>query len=353
MHDIRAAFAFGRGTLWDYAKVVIVIALITLAGWFSPLSYHALGYVYLLAVIALSLTISRWPALAAAVLSGVTWDFFCVPPKLSFAGIHFDEGLLLTTYFAVALIGSQLSALRLAADRAGLLAESERMHQTLFDTLSHEMMTPIAVFRSGLEQLGTADAGKRAHLINELQIATRRLDGLVGNMLNQNRLESGVLKPIMDWCDVHDLVAAARRAVGNRIGDHPLAIEIPADLPIVRADAALMEQVMAQLLLNAALHTPAATAIRIGAEVTGDSKCVLIAVADSGPGAPPEIREAIFEKFTRGANARKGGLGLGLSIVRGFMKAQGGDVSMDSPTEGGARFTLSLPLEKPDDAPVG
>src|SRR5271154_2033518 len=187
-----------RGIAWDYAKVVVTIAVITLLGWLSPLSYHALGYVYLLAVIALSLSISRWPALAAAVLSGLTWDFFCVPPKLSFAGIHFDEGLLLTTYFAVALIVSQLTALRYAADRAVLLAESERLHQTLFDTLSHELMTPIAVLRSAIEQLGTADAEKRVHLTNELQIATRRLDNLAGNLLSHNRLESGVLKPVLD-----------------------------------------------------------------------------------------------------------------------------------------------------------
>src|SRR5580704_7180231 len=140
MRDINATSASGHGTLWEYGKVIFAIALITLVGWFSPLSYHALGYVYLLAVIALSLNIGRWPALAAAVLSGLTWDFFCVPPKLSFSGIHLDEGLLLTTYFAVALIGSQLTALRFAADRADLLAESERMHQTLFDTMSHEMM---------------------------------------------------------------------------------------------------------------------------------------------------------------------------------------------------------------------
>ena len=295
----------------EYAKVAAVIGLITLAAWYSPLSYHALGYVYLLAVIALSLRISRWPALAAAVLSGMAWDYFCVPPKLSFEGIHFDEGLLLTTYFAVALIGSQLTALRSAADRADLLSESERMHQTLLDSVSHEMRTPIAVFRSAIEQIDTPDPQKRGLLVTELQIALHRLDNLVGNLLNQNRLESGVLKPRMDWCDGHDLVVAARRALGPRIGEHPLTIDMPSDLPIFRADAALMEQVIAQLLLNAAVHTPPATGIRVGAGLSGDSKWVLITVADSGPGVPAEIRDTLFDKFTRGANARKRGPGIG------------------------------------------
>src|SRR5271154_2482166 len=154
-----------RSLVWDYTKVVTVMTLTTVVGWYAPLSYHAMGYVYLLAVIALSLSISRWPALASAVLGGMAWDYFFIPPKLSFLGIHFDEGLLLTTYFVVALIGSQLSALRAELYRAGLLAESERMHQTLLDSVSHEMMTPLAVFRSAIEQLGTPDSEKRNRVI--------------------------------------------------------------------------------------------------------------------------------------------------------------------------------------------
>ena len=342
----------GKGALWDYTKVVTAIGLVTLGAWFAPLSYHALGYVYLLAVIALSMSISRWPALVAAVLSGAAWDFFCVPPKLSFEGIHFDEGLLLTTYFAVALIGSQLTALRFAADRAGLLAESERMHQTLLDSVSHEMTTPLAVFRSAIEQLGASDPGRRERAIGELKIAMQRLDSLVANLLNQNRLESGVLKPMLDWCDGHELLVAARRAVGSRIGDHSLTVDIPDGMPIFRADAALLEQAIAQLLLNAAVHTPASTPIRVGMAVSGDSKRILITVADKGPGVPAEIRNSIFRKFTRGPNARKGGLGLGLSIVLGFMRAQGGDVAVDSVPGGGARFSLSLPFKRQEIVPI-
>jgi K+-sensing histidine kinase KdpD len=341
-------FALAR----DYTKVATVIALITVVGQFAPLSYHALGYVYLFGVIALSPSISRWPALAAAILSGAAWDFFFVPPKLSFSGIHFDEGLLLTTYFAVALIGSQLTALRASAHRAELFAESERMHQTLLDSVSHEMMTPLAVFRSSLEQLGTPDPARRDQVIVELKVATQRLDRLVSNLLNQNRLESGVLRPNVDWCDCHELIVAARRTAGGKIGDHPLTLNIPIDLPIFRADAALMEQVISQLLVNAAVHTPPGTVIRVDAVLSGDSTKVLITVSDNGLGVPEEIRDSVFDKFTRGQNARKGGLGLGLSIVKGFMHAQGGEVSVESPPGGGARFTLSLPYEKSDSIPV-
>jgi K+-sensing histidine kinase KdpD len=341
-----------RRVVWDYAEVVTAITLITVVGWFSPLSYHALGYVYLFAVIVLSLRISRWPALAAAILSGGAWDFFFIPPKLSFLGIHIDEGLLLTTYFAVALIGSQLTALRSAADRADLLAESEHMRQTLLDTVSHEIMTPLAVFRSAIEQLGTSDKERREQVIVELKIAVLRLDRLVVNLLEQNRLESGVLRPNLDWCDGHELVVAARRALGTRIANHPLAIEIPADLPIFRADAVLMEQVLTQLLSNAAIHTPPGSRIRVGAGMSDDYKRVLISVSDDGPGIPAEIRATIFNKFTRGPNAKMGGLGLGLSIVKGFMRAQGGDVFLDGLPRKGTQFTLSLPYIKPKEEPI-
>jgi two-component system sensor histidine kinase KdpD len=336
----------------DYVRIAAVIGVITVVGEFAPLSYHALGYVYLLAVIALSLSIDRWPAVVAAILSGAAWDFFFVPPRLSFYGIHFDEGLLLTTYFAVALIGSQLTSLRSLANRAHLLSQSERMHQALLDSVSHEMMTPMAVFRSAIEQLGTPDAAKRERLIVELQIAIQRLDRLVVNLLNQNRLESGVLQPNFDWCDGHELVVAARRAAGAKIGFHPIAVDIPQDFPIFRADAALTEQAISQLISNAAVHTPPGTQIRVSACLNPDATRVLIAVQDNGPGIPTEIRQTMFDKFTRGPNARKGGLGLGLSIVRGFMRAQGGEVSVEQPAEGGARFTISLPYDESEAVPV-
>ena len=353
MRGVKTAFATPHGALWDYGKVLTVLFLVTLCGWFTPLSYNALGYIYLLAVIALSFHISRWPALAAAIVSATAWNFFFVPPRLSFSVLHFDESLLLITYFAVALIGGQLAALRREADRAKLLAESERMHQTLLDSVSHELMTPIAVIRSGIEQLEDADEARREHLLHELHIATERLDNLVGNLLNQSRLESGVLKPRLDWCDGRDLIAAARRAVGTRLEDHPLSIDVPFDLPIFRADAVLMEQAIANLLLNAAVHTPAEGCVRITAALSDEADRILITVADEGPGVTPDIREKIFDKFARGPEVRKGGVGLGLSIVRGFMRAQGGDVSLDAAPGGGARFTLYLPLTAHENVPHG
>jgi K+-sensing histidine kinase KdpD len=342
LHALRI-HAPDRGMMRDYCMVLAAIGLVTMAGWFSPLSYNALGYIYLLAVIALSLRIRRWPALAAAVLSSIAWNFFFVPPRLSFSVLHFDESLLLATYFVVALIGGQLAALRSEADRAKLLVESERMHQTLLDSVSHELKTPIAVFRSAVEQLSTSEPARREILMSELRIAMQRLDSVVGNLLSQTRLESGVLMPKMDWCAARDLVAAAKRTVGARLAEHPLNVEIPFDFPLFLADAALMEQAIANLLLNAAVHTPAGTRIWVNVGASEDSKLLFISVADEGPGLSPEFRARVFEKFSRAPDSRSVGVGLGLSIVKGFMLAQGGDVAVDSKSGVGARFTLYVP----------
>ena len=335
--------AASLGTFWDYVEVLVAIAVITLIGHFTQLDYHALGYIYLLAVIGLSLRVRRWPVLTAAVASAAAWDFVFVPPRLSFSMLHVDDSLLLGSYFAVALIGTQLTALRSADGRARLLAESERMHQTLLDTVSHELKTPIAALRSAVEQLHTDDRAKRDRMMEEVRIAVQRLDDLVANLLDLTRLDSGVLKPRLDWCDVHDLAVAARRAAAPRLEGRAVALEFTPDLPFVLADAALVEQSIAQLLVNAAVHTPATARIRVTGGASPDSKRVFIAVSDDGPGIALELRERIFERFTRGPGARAGGLGLGLSIVRRFMLAQGGDATAESPPEGGARFTLFLP----------
>ncbi len=343
----------GRVAIWDYLEVLAVLAVVTVGGVFARLNYHALGYIFILAIIAVSLRVRRWPSVFAAVVGSLSWDFVFVPPKFSFSILHFEDSILLSCYLVVALIGSQLKALRSADDRARLLAESEQMHQTLLDSVSHELKTPIAVLRSAVEQLDTEDAAKRERLTREIPTAVHRLENLVNNLLNQTRLESGVLMPRLDWCDARDLVAAARRAVGSRLEGRTISVDIPLDLPIFLADAVLMEQAIANLLLNAAIHTPAEGPIRVTAGASKGAKRVSITVADEGPGISGELQGRIFEKFNRGHAPRAGGLGLGLSIVRGFMVAQGGEVSVECPRSGGSKFTLSLPLTAPGAVPNG
>lgn len=493
---LDALWRKSRAQLREYVEVVIVIAMVTAIGWSVPHTYHTFGLIYLLAVIALSLRVGRWPVLAAAVLSAATWIYVFIPPRLSFSVLESDDGLLLGTYVVVALVAGQLTArvraaqreehererratalfqltralaeartldeavgaalnqanalfeartalmladargilqphaassyelnfaermissmawrenrpvgrftenqahadalhmpmcragqvlgvfvvrcsseireltlsqrelihgfsaqiallverelLRAASEREKFFAESDRLHRTLLDSVSHELKTPLSVLRSAAAKVDTDDAKKRAVLASEIGVATRRLDRLVGNLLNQTRLDSGAVRPQLDWCDARDLVNAAKSGLGDVFVGRPFRILVPAEMPLFLADAPLMEQAIANLLLNAALHTPAGNAIEVAAgwENENGERRVFVRVDDSGPGIPIELRGSLFQKFQRGQQARAGGLGLGLSIVRGFMLAQGGDVTVAESPVGGARFTLYLP----------
>lgn len=147
------------------------------------------------------------------------------------------------------------------------------------------------------------------------------------------------------------MVNAALDGVRDALTNHPVDVSIPANLPPVRADFTLTEQALANLLLNAALHTPASTPIFVTAGLDLGGKRIFFMVADRGPGFPPEMKERLFKKFSRGDAARVGGLGLGLSIVRGFVVAQGGEIVVGDNPGGGAAFTIYLPHHATDPVP--
>jgi len=181
--------------------------------------------------------------------------------------------------------------------------------------------------------------------VDEIQEATRRLNRLVGNLLNMTRLESGHVKPKLDWCDVADLVQVTLKEIERELVQHPLTIEVAPNLPLVRMDFVLMQQALTNLLLNAAVHTPPGT--RVGVVARQESQNLLLRVADTGPGLPAEALPFIFDKFYRAPAAPAGGTGLGLAIVKGFVEAQGGGVQVENQPGGGAAFTVLLPLSKP------
>ncbi|HVT71629.1 MAG TPA: sensor histidine kinase KdpD [Lacunisphaera sp.] len=241
--------------------------------------------------------------------------------------------------------------LREAGAREKLLAESDKLHRVLLDSVSHELRTPLAVITGALENLPDATPGLRAELVAEGRAAARRLNRLVGNLLDQTRLESGTLRPRLDWCDARDLVNSALEGVRDALAGHPLEVVLPDDLPPVRADFALTEQALANLLLNAARHTPPGTPVFVTAGIERGGARAYFTVADRGPGFPLAMRERLFQKFERGDAARAGGLGLGLSIVRGFVVAQGGEVVVGENPGGGAVFTIYLPHRAPQPEP--
>jgi len=165
-------------------------------------------------------------------------------------------------------------------------------------------------------------------------------------LLDVARLESGKVRPCLDWHDARDLVQTTLRELQRDLATHPLKVDMPSGPLLVRLDVSLVQHALANLLLNAANHTPAGTPLDVQAQLA-DGKLVL-SVADRGPGIPAEWLPRIFEKFFRAPSAPTGGSGLGLTIVKGFVEAHGGTVTADNRPGGGAIFTMRLPqLEKP------
>ncbi len=196
---------------------------------------------------------------------------------------------------------------------------------------------------NGLSEMSDdADPALRRAFIAEIHEAGQRLNRLVGNLLDITRLESGHMKPRLEWCDVADLAGVALRQLKKELANHSVSTSLPAGLPLVQMDFVLMQQALTNLLLNAALHTPPGSAVQVSASV--EDRSLLLTVADRGPGLPADAIHRVFDKFFRAPAAPAGGTGLGLSIVKGFVEAQGGQVKAENRAGGGAAVTIRLPL---------
>jgi two-component system sensor histidine kinase KdpD len=253
---------------------------------------------------------------------------------------------LLETFARQAALVLERVELRAAAEQTRLLAESERLGKTLLNSVSHELRTPLAAITSGAT--GLRDAGPltpaQARLVAEVDEAAGRLNRLVRNLLDLSRLEGGTLHPKPDWHDLRDLIHTTVQNACPALAAHPINIAVDADLPLVKLDFAITEQILANLLSNAVVHTPAGTPVEVRAS-TDDGE-LIIEVADRGPGLPPGDPNRLFDRFQRGPNAPPGGTGIGLSLVKGFAEAQGGTATAANRLGGGAIFTVRLPLPK-------
>jgi two-component system sensor histidine kinase KdpD len=240
------------------------------------------------------------------------------------------------------------------SEQARLLAESEKLSKALLNSISHELRTPISAITAAASALTAFHPDQQAPLQKtlaaEIQESAARLNRLVGNLLDMTRLESGKVKPRLEWCDLTDLVNVAIRRNETILARHPVNSILPKGLPLVRMDFVLIEQALNNLLLNAAAYTPDGTPVEISA--AGGVAEASIAVADRGPGLPPESLNHVFDKFYRVPGAPPGGTGLGLSIVKGFVEAHGGRVEARNRDGGGAQFTIYLPVEtSPETSP--
>ena len=249
-----------------------------------------------------------------------------------------------------------LDRLRLDGEsqKAQLVAESERLSKALLNSISHELRTPIAAITAAattLAELKSRDPLEMDKtLVSEIQESAARLNRLVSNLLDMTRLESGNVKPRLEWCDIADLINVALRHNERELSGHQITRSISGPLPLVKADFVLIEQALNNLLLNAAAYTPPGTPVEVRASIVNGE--MTVTVADRGPGLPAESLPHLFEKFYRVPGAPAGGTGLGLSIVKGLVEAHGGRVEVQNRPGGGAEFIVCLPVVSSPDIAV-
>lgn len=256
-----------------------------------------------------------------------------------------DEETLLETFTRQIALVIERELLNEAAAKAAMLQASEQFATSLLNSISHEFRTPIAAIAgasSGLIDPLMPDAAK-PDLVEDIQDAADRLNWLVGNLLDMTRLESGRVEAKLEWCDVTDLIGSTLHRMGRHLDAHPVSISLQRDLPLIKIDFGLMEQVIANLLYNAVKYTPVGTPIDISATVEDNVVC--LRVTDHGGGIAPADQARVFEKFYRAPGVAAGGTGLGLSIAKGFVEAHGGRISVANLNGGGAQFTIRLPIK--------
>ena len=228
-------------------------------------------------------------------------------------------------------------------------AETERLRNALLTSISHDLRTPLASIlgaATSLRQYGALhdEAGKE-ELLATIQEEAERLNRFVGNLLDMTRLESGGLALNWAMIDIADVIGTALRRTSKILVNHPVKLDLEDTLPEIRADFTLLEQILVNLLDNAAKYSAETTTILIRGRCRGDT--VVIEFIDEGVGLPPGEEERIFDKFYRlnAEDRKRAGTGLGLSICRGFAEALGGSITASNRSDRqGAIFTLKLPL---------
>jgi two-component system, OmpR family, sensor histidine kinase KdpD len=344
-------------TAKEYAIAVAGVAALTIACWLlTPLiGYGPISLIFLLGVLLAGMVFSRGPVLLVAALSALSWNFLFIPPLFTLHIAKFEDALTFATYFIIAItVGSltaQLKAREHLAAQVQLAQESERLRKTLLDCVSHELKTPLAAIGAASQELvrsapNVQNAQMLKQLAGEIHDGSRRLNRVVNNLLDMNRLESGVIRPRQEWCDVRELLQSAVEIERESLNGREVRLDLPEDMPLALMDHTLIEQAVAKLIANAASHAPSRSPIEIDGDYQVDR--LIMSVSDRGPGLSPDLTERVFEKFYRGDSHKPGGLGLGLSIARGFVEAHGGKLTAENRDGGGARFIISLPVRVTD-----
>lgn len=331
-----------------------IVAVTSVAGICFALSniigYRVAALILLFTVSLLAITFDILPVLLAAALSAFIWDFFFIPPRFAIHIETTDDTILLVMYFVIAMINGALTYKIRKVEKLARLREeranSVKLYNTILNSLSHELRTPIAAIIGATDNLQfnkNLGTNEKRELVEEISKASLRLNQQVENLLNISRLESGHIQPKHDWCDVVELVYEVVRSVEENHRTRKIDISVNQNLPVCKTDKGILQQILYNLLNNAAIHTPPESKIEIRATCHAD--VLAFTIEDSGKGFSEKNAKEVFSKHSRETSNTHGGSGLGLSIVKGFTEALSGSVEVTRGTLGGALFTVVFPVK--------
>ncbi|MEU9131049.1 sensor histidine kinase KdpD [Kitasatospora sp. NPDC048540] len=248
---------------------------------------------------------------------------------------------------------------RLAGEAAAARREAEgnRIRTALLAAVSHDLRTPLAGIKAAVTSLRSADVEwdeeDEAELLAGIETGADRLDHLINNLLDMSRLQTGTVTPLIQPTDLDEVVPYALGGVPPE----EVRLDVPETLPMIHADAGLLERALANLIENAVKYSPDGQRVLVKADAlkpAGADGRVELRIVDRGPGVPEEARERIFAPFQRYGDAPRGaGVGLGLAVARGFVEAMGGTVAAEDTPGGGLTMVVTLPaVDLPDHQPM-
>jgi len=327
-----------------------MVLLVSISCYLSTdlFGYKTVALLLLMTVSLSAMLFDILPVLIASTASALIWNFFFIPPTFTFHIDNTEDSLMFLLYFVIASIHAVLTfKIREEEKKSRIKDEKEKsiqLYNILLNSLSHELRTPISTIIGSVDTLqehkDKLSLSNQHELLNQIETASLRLNRQVENLLNMSRFETGMLQPKLDWCDINELI---HDVIQKAASTHRILFNADEHIPLFKLDRGFIEQVLQNLVHNAIQYTPENSCITISASHATD--CCILGIHDEGKGMEEKELLLVFEKFYRLPNSKTGGSGLGLSIVRGFVEAHNGSVSLNNNAAGGLTCTIRIPSE--------
>lgn len=340
-HSQPLQYAIGLGSILFFSLICYL--------FFEIIGYHVVALILLLVVSVLAMFLETFPVVIAAIASALIWNFLFIQPRATFNITTPQDALLFLMYFVIvvmnAVFTSRLRKVEALARKRKAREKTLQLYNTLLNSLSHELKTPISTIIGAIDTLkmnsGEVSEANKTELYHEIDLAGNRLHRQVNNLLNMSRLESELFKLQLDWYDLSEIIHGVIER--NQRATHKIIFTPDEHIPLFKVDGILLEQVFQNIIQNAVEYTPEGTSITVN--LYQQKNGFKIEIIDSGPGFPEDKLEQVFEKFYRLPHTAAGGTGLGLSIAKGFIRAHNGNICLENLPAGGAKFTIEIPAE--------